>query len=121
QRGELNVVYEDDAILVIDKSAGILAVPLERKRDAPSVYDQIEDHLRSRGKRRPLVVHRIDRDTSGLVLFAKQADAQTRLKAQFKRREPERVYLAVVYGHPEPPAGAWRDRLVWDTAALIQK
>ena len=121
QRGELQVVYEDDALLVVDKPAGILAVPLERKRDAPSVYDQIEDHLRSQGKRRPLVVHRIDRDTSGLMLFAKEARAQERLKAQFKRREPERVYWAVVYGHPEPPAGTWRDQLVWDTAALIQK
>lgn len=121
QHGDLQVVYEDDAILVIDKPSGILAVPLERKRDAPSVYDQIEDHLRSHGKRRPLVVHRIDRDTSGLVLFAKDLRAQSRLKEQFKRREPERVYWAVVYGHPEPPAGTWRDQLVWDTAALIQK
>jgi 23S rRNA pseudouridine1911/1915/1917 synthase len=43
------------------------------------------------------------------------------LRAQFKRHEPERVYLAVVYGHPNPPAGIWRDRLVWDRSALIQK
>ena len=88
---------------------------------APSVYEQIEDRFRSHGKRRPFVVHRIDQDTSGLVVFAKHAEAQQRLKAQFARREPERVYLAVVYGHPDPPSGTWRDTLVWDTKALIQK
>ena len=66
-------------------------------------------------------MHRIDRDTSGLVLFAKDAFAQARLKEQFKRREPERVYWAVVYGRPTPPQGTWRDHLVWDQKALIQK
>jgi 23S rRNA pseudouridine1911/1915/1917 synthase len=66
-------------------------------------------------------VHRIDLDTSGLVVFAKDARAQGILKGQFKRREPERVYWAIVYGHPDPPAGTWRDHLVWDRAALIQK
>src|SRR5438093_1311392 len=70
---------------------------------------------------RPLGVHRIDRDTSGLVLFAKTAAAQQRLKDQFKRRQPERVYQAIVYGSPEPASGTWRDRLAWDDRALIQK
>jgi len=119
--GGLDVVFEDDWLLVVNKSAGILSVPLERKSEQPSVYEQIEDRLRSHGKRRPFVVHRIDQDTSGLVVFAKDPDTQRRLKVQFARREPERVYLAVVYGHPEPPSGTWRDTLVWDTKALIQK
>jgi 23S rRNA pseudouridine1911/1915/1917 synthase len=120
-RGDLEIVYEDDMLLVINKPAGVLTVPLERKRDAPSVYDHILLYLKPAGRRRPFVVHRIDQDTSGLVVFAKDADAQSRLKAQFKRREPERIYRAVVYGCPNPAAGTWRDRLVWDTTALIQK
>ena len=119
--GDLDVVFEDDLLLVVNKPAGILSVPLERKADAPSVYEQIEDRFRSHGKRRPLIVHRIDQDTSGLVVFAKDPETQQRLKVQFARREPERVYLAVVYGQPNPPAGTWRDTLVWDTKALIQK
>jgi 23S rRNA pseudouridine1911/1915/1917 synthase len=118
---DLHIIYEDDALLVLNKPAGLLVVPLERRSDAPSVYEEIKDHLRTRGKRRPFVVHRIDRDTSGLVVFAKRADAQARLKEQFKRHEPERVYRAVVYGCPDPPAGTWRDTLVWDDRALIQK
>jgi 23S rRNA pseudouridine1911/1915/1917 synthase len=119
--GELRVIYEDDDLLVVDKPAGLLAVPLERKPDASSAYEQLRDHFHSRGGLKPFVVHRIDRDTSGLVIFAKHAAAQAALKDQFKRREPERVYWAVVEGHPDPPAGTWRDHLVWDTKSLIQK
>src|ERR1700733_13734684 len=117
---DVRIVYEDDAVLVVNKPAGLLVVPLDRRSEAPSVYGLIGEHLRSH-RRRPFVVHRIDRDTSGLVVFTKDARTQQQLRAQFKRREPERVYLAVVYGHPDPPAGTWRDTLVWDTAALIQK
>ena len=118
---DLDVVYEDDHLIVVNKPAGILSVPLERKPDVPSVFAQIEDRWRTFGKRRPLVVHRIDQDTSGLVMFAKDATSQRRLKAQFALHTPERVYLAVVYGHPDPAAGTWRDRLVWDSKAMIQK
>jgi 23S rRNA pseudouridine1911/1915/1917 synthase len=119
--GDLDIVYEDDALVVVNKPPGLLTVPLARRYEAPSVYDRIKDRLRSHGKRVPFVVHRIDRDTSGLVIFAKDPAAQQRLKAQFARREPERVYLAVVYGHPNPDRGTWRDVLVWDRTALIQK
>lgn len=118
---DIDVIFEDDALLVVNKPAGMLSVPLERKTELPSVYEQIEDRFRSHGKRRPFIVHRIDQDTSGLVVFAKDAESQRRLKAQFARREPERVYLAVVYGCPSPASGIWRDTLVWDTKALIQK
>jgi 23S rRNA pseudouridine1911/1915/1917 synthase len=119
--GDLDVVYEDDELIVVNKPPGLLSVPLERRSDVPSVYDQIEERFRSHGKRHPFVVHRIDQDTSGLVVFAKNAGAQRRLQEQFKRREPERIYRAVVYGVPDPPAGTWRDFLVWDEKALIQK
>ncbi|HKF65034.1 MAG TPA: RluA family pseudouridine synthase, partial [Vicinamibacterales bacterium] len=119
--GDLRIVFEDDALIVVDKPAGVLAVPLERKRQAPSVFEQLVSRFRSHGKRKPLTVHRIDRDTSGLVVFARQAAAQASLKDQFKRQAVERVYRAVVYGHPDPSSGTWRDRLVWDQRALIQK
>jgi 23S rRNA pseudouridine1911/1915/1917 synthase len=118
---DLPIVFEDDALVVLDKPAGVLAVPLERRGDARSVFEDLKTYLKRRSGRRPLVVHRIDRDTSGLVVFAKTAAAQHALKAQFKRREPERIYLAVVYGHPSPVSGTWRDTLVWDNRSLIQK
>jgi 23S rRNA pseudouridine1911/1915/1917 synthase len=119
--GEPTILYDDQDLVVLDKPAGLLSVPLARREEAPSAYDFVERHLRSRGKRRPHVVHRIDRDTSGLVVFATNARAQAALKEQFRRRQPERVYLAVVYGCPEPPSGRWRDHLVWDQDDLVQK
>jgi 23S rRNA pseudouridine1911/1915/1917 synthase len=118
---QLQIVYEDDALIVVNKPAGLLSVPLPEPEDSESVQDYLLALLRSRGKRRPLVVHRIDRDTSGLVVFAVKTDAQQRLKDQFRRREPERTYLAIVYGVPSPAAGSWRDHLVWDDHSLIQR
>lgn len=120
-QGPLDVAYEDDVLLVVNKPPGILTVPLERRGSGTSVYDQILERFRSHGKRRPFVVHRIDEDTSGLVVFAKDAAARCALQEQFKRQQPVRVYQAVVYGHVEPDAGTWRDDLVWDEKALIQK
>jgi RluA family pseudouridine synthase len=108
-------------MIVVNKPAGLLTVPLERRPDALSVSDLIEQRFRSHGRRRVFPVHRIDQNTSGLVVFAKNEQAQRVLKDQFKRREPTRIYWAVVYGTPDPPQGMWRDDLVWDEKALIQK
>ena len=118
--GALQILFEDDLLLVVNKPAGLLTVPLPNRDRTPSVYSELQAHLHGHRHRRPFIVHRIDRDTSGLVLFAKTERAQETLKDQFKRREPERVYLALVYGHP-PPSGTWRDVLVWDKASLIQR
>ena len=120
---DLPIVYEDDHLLVLNKPAGVLAVPLpaDRRDSARSVFDDVKMYLSQRRRGRPRVVHRIDRDTSGLVVFALTALAQEQLKQQFSRRRPERQYLAVVYGHPSPAEGEWRDHIVWDTKALIQK
>jgi len=117
----VDIVYEDDELIVVNKPAGILTVPLERRPDALSVLGQLEDRFRSHGRKRVFPVHRIDQNTSGLVLFAKHTSAQRTLKEQFKRREPRRVYWALVYGTPDRPEGTWRDVLVWDEKALIQK
>jgi len=119
--GDLNILYEDDDLIAVNKPPGVLTVPLERQGEADSVFDQIDRHLRSHRTRRPFTVHRIDRDTSGVVVFAKHAAALAILKQQFLRHEPERVYQAVVYGHPAPASGTWRDHLVWDQRALMQK
>jgi 23S rRNA pseudouridine1911/1915/1917 synthase len=120
---DLPVVYEDEAVIVLNKPAGLLAVPLplQRRSDARSVFEDLKIYLSRGGRRRPFVVHRIDRDTSGLVLFAKSEAAQLTLKEQFKRHQPERVYQAIVYGLPSPSSGTWHDHLVWDLKALIQK
>jgi len=117
----LHLLYEDSSLLVINKPAGMLTVPLPSQPDEPSLLDQVKHHLRSHKKSAPLVVHRIDRDTSGIVVFAKTPEAQRNLKDQFERRSAERVYLAVVYGRPKPERGKWRDFLTWDQDNLRQQ
>ena len=118
--GEVPVVYEDASILVLNKPAGLLAVPLDHAGGADSVQDRLADRLRSHGTRQAFVVHRIDRDTSGLIVFALNARTRAALQAQFRRREPERVYRAVVHGCPTVPEGTWRDRVVWNEGASLQ-
>jgi len=117
----VDIVHEDDELVVVNKPAGTLTVPLERRPDALSVLGQLEDRFRSHGRQRVFPVHRIDQNTSGLVVFTKHVASQRVLKEQFKRRDPTRVYWAIVYGTPSPAEGTWRDVLVWDEKALIQK
>jgi 23S rRNA pseudouridine1911/1915/1917 synthase len=121
ERSGLDIIYEDNELIVVNKPAGLLTVPLERKGSVPSVYDLIADNFSTQRRQRRFVVHRIDQDSSGLVLFAKSDSAQRALRDQFKRREPERVYYAIVHGRVEPAEGTWRNHLVWNAKALIQK
>lgn len=119
--GALEVLYEDGAIVAVNKPAGLLTVPLARRDTAPSVLSLLSESFQDRGLPPPLVVHRIDRDTSGVVLFARTPAAQADLKQQFLRRSPERVYRAVVHGHLTPLRGEWRDHLAWDPDTLRQE
>jgi 23S rRNA pseudouridine1911/1915/1917 synthase len=118
--GDLSIVYEDESLFVVDKPAGMLTVPLPRRPTSVSASELLKNHLPA-GRQRVYAVHRIDEYTSGLVVFARDAMAQAQLKGQFRNRQPERVYWAVVYGQPEPAEGVWRDYLVWDEKALVQK
>jgi 23S rRNA pseudouridine1911/1915/1917 synthase len=119
--GSLQILFEDETLLVVNKPAGLLTVPLGRGSPSNSVYRLVADHLGPRRRSPPFVVHRIDRDTSGIVVFAKTTAAQQALKDQFARREPVRVYWAVVHGSPRPARGRWRDHLAWDDDALKQR
>jgi 23S rRNA pseudouridine1911/1915/1917 synthase len=118
----LRVLHEDESIVVVDKPAGLLVEPLpKRAGEEPTLLDLLADHYRHAPRARAYVVHRIDRDTSGLVLFARTLSAREALKSQFAQRTPDRVYLAVVHGRHTPPSGIWRDTLAWDPASLRQR
>ena len=100
------VVHEDDDLVVVDKDPGVLTVPT-----VTPVGDSLEELLltayKKRGHKKPTlhVVHRIDRFTSGLVVFARHHPAAMELRRQFKERTPERIYLAVACGRVEPDRG----------------
>ncbi len=98
----LRTVYEDEWLLAVDKPAGLLAVP-GKETDAPSVLSLMRNRLP--GAEGPLVVHRLDMDTSGLMLIAKTADVHRRLQALFETRAMEKEYIALLEGNVTPESG----------------
>ena len=93
---ELRVIYEDEAIIAVDKPAGLTAVPVEGT-NMPSAWEVVAEELKKIGER-TYVVHRIDRFTSGVMLFAKTVRDRDVLVKQFLAHTPVREYLAVVRG-----------------------
>jgi 23S rRNA pseudouridine1911/1915/1917 synthase len=102
-RLQLRVLYQDDAVVVLNKPAKLLAVPTDHS-DAPSALSLLSANLDSK-RQRAYVVHRIDRDTSGILLFAKTWPDREALVQQFIQHTPVREYIAVVRGHLRAKAG----------------
>ncbi len=109
------VVYEDGAIVVIDKPAGLIVHPASAHRAGPSVVDFARTKTTDSDKYRPGIVHRLDRDTSGLLIIAKTAAAKAQLQQDFKSRRVHKQYLVLVEGSLQParadinlPIGAGR-------------
>jgi 23S rRNA pseudouridine1911/1915/1917 synthase len=100
---EVRVLYEDDALIVLDKPAGLLSVPIKGSQ-TPSAFSLLNDALKAK-RQRALVVHRIDRFVSGILLFAKTAKDRDVLVRQFLEHTPVRQYLAVVRGRVGDEAG----------------
>ena len=106
----LDILFEDDHLLVIDKPAGMVVHPAAGNPDG-TLVNALLHHCAGRlsgigGVARPGIVHRIDKDTSGLLVVAKTDRAHERLAAQFARHDIHRLYLAVVAGVPNPPSGS---------------
>jgi len=89
----VDIVFEDEEILVLNKPANLLVIPDRYDKSLPNVADLLKNEL---GK--IFVVRRIDKETSGLVAFAKTAEAHAVLNGQFERREVLKTYLAIVVG-----------------------
>ena len=106
----LDVVYEDDDLLVIDKPAGLVVHPAPGNPDGTLVNALIahcgEGLSGIGGERRPGIVHRLDKDTSGLMVVAKNDLAHRHLSAQFKARTVARAYRALLWGVPRPARAA---------------
>src|SRR4029077_16033247 len=101
----LTVLYEDDALLAIDKPAGMVVHPAPGARRGTLVNALVHrlGALAGVGRaERPGIVHRLDRDTSGVLLVARNAAALEALARQFRERRVEKRYLAVVRGHLRP-------------------
>jgi 23S rRNA pseudouridine1911/1915/1917 synthase len=105
----LSIAFEDEHLIVIDKPAGLVVHPAAGNLDG-TLVNALLHHCRGQlsgigGVVRPGIVHRIDKDTSGLLVVAKSDAAHEGLARQFADHSIERRYLAVVAGRPSPPAG----------------
>ena len=107
---DLAVVYEDDDLIVVDKPAGLVVHPAPGNPDRTLVNALLHHCAGSLsgvgGVRRPGIVHRIDKDTSGLVVAAKNDVAHAALAAQFAEHSIERAYVALCWGVPLPRHGS---------------
>ena len=94
-----SVIYSDEHFVVLNKKSGILIAADRYNQDAPRL-----DLLASEEFGRLYAVHRIDKDTSGLIVYARTPEAQQNLSVQFEKRLVQKTYHALVYGHP-----LWQD------------
>ena len=116
----VGLVHEDAAIVVVDKQPGLLSMATERERER-TAYRLLWNYLAAqRPRARPFIVHRLDRETSGLLVFAKSEAAKRHLQAQFEARTVERVYIALVRGRVRREAGTLESRLVEDRSLRVR-
>ena len=101
----LRVGYEDEHLLVVDKPAGVVVHPGAGRRSGTLVHGLLGTAAGGADPERPGIVHRLDRDTSGLLVVARSEDAHRRLQGLLRRRALEREYLALVRGRPRSRRG----------------
>ena len=111
----LDIVYEDAALLVLDKPPGMVVHPAAGHADG-TLVNALLHHCNGQlsgigGVARPGIVHRIDKDTSGLLVTAKTDAAHAGLASQFADHSIERKYFAIVQGHPRPASGTIRGNI----------
>jgi len=113
-RARVAALLEDDDFVIVDKPAGVLTVPTA-ERESDTLLARVLDYLHHRYRRRPFagVVHRLDKDTSGAVVFARNRQALRYFQDLFRRHAIEREYLAIVEGRP-PDSGTFDAELVRD-------
>jgi 23S rRNA pseudouridine1911/1915/1917 synthase len=99
---KMKIVFEDDYLLVIDKKEGLLSVATGSGREETTAFSILLDYLQEKNPRsRLFIVHRIDRETSGLMMFVKTREVQAALRDNWNDSVTERVYIAVVEGVPD--------------------
>ncbi len=107
----LAILHEDNDVIVVLKANGLLTVATERERET-TAQAYLNVYLgQKKGEERIQVVHRLDRETSGVLVFAKNAYAREQLKEQFAAHTVDRVYIAMIEGEMDPEAGTFRSFL----------
>jgi RluA family pseudouridine synthase len=106
----LSILHEDRDLVVVLKANGLLTVATERERET-TAQAYLNDYLKQKGEDRIHVVHRLDRETSGVLVFAKNFETREALKEQFAAHSVDRIYVAMIEGELDPPQGTFRSLL----------
>src|SRR5438552_3924246 len=115
----IRVLFEDDAVIVVDKPAGLLTMATETERTR-TVYAILREAAnRKRPPEKIFIVHRLDREASGLLVFAKTVEAKEKLQDQFKDHSAGRKYIAVVEGRVSPDNFTIRSYLAENAAFRV--
>lgn len=113
------ILYEDDELIAINKPAGLLSIAAGGEKEK-TAYHQVSQYLkRQDAKQKVFVLHRLDRDTSGILLFAKNQHIQKALQDNWNELVQERGYLALVEGHLERPSGTLKHILNETKTGLV--
>lgn len=116
----VKLVYEDDDVIVINKGYGILSVRTNPMKREECAYDIVRDYIKDVNPRNRLyVVHRLDRDTSGLMMFAKTEESQQVLRHNWNNMILERLYVAVLEGYLEEDKGYVQSRLAENSQFVV--
>lgn len=109
----LSIVYEDDDVIVVNKGYGLLSVATNSHKKEETVYDILKDYVKSvHPANKIFVVHRLDRATSGLMMFTKTEEAQEVLRHNWNNMVLDRLYVAVLEGYLEHDSGYVKSHLV---------
>jgi 23S rRNA pseudouridine1911/1915/1917 synthase len=99
----ITILYEDPHLIVINKQAGLLSMATNKERDR-TAYSMLSDYIKKENdKNRIFIIHRLDRETSGVMMFAKSEKVQRLMQESWNATTKERTYVALVEGVPEPP------------------
>lgn len=102
QHPKLRLIYEDDYIIIVDKKEGLLTMATHRESNETTAYSILKSHLKKANPRAELyTVHRLDRETSGVLMFAKAKNIQQALQENWHQVVTQRLYTALVEGCPE--------------------
>lgn len=119
QKDPLQILFEDDDLIVINKPAGLLSVAADNEKEK-TAYHIMTDYIRGRNpKGRIFVVHRLDRDTSGVLLFAKNEETKLALQENWESLVSQRGYAAIVEGQLEEKSGRIHSWLKQTTTLLM--
>jgi len=129
----LDIVFEDGAIIVVNKPAGMLVHPTHRDKNGTllnaltyylNIQSDVDGSPKNGGHIRPGLVHRLDRETSGLIVVAKSIEVHRRLAREFLKKRVEKRYVALVEGSfkndegaIEAPIGRYAEKKIWDIKA----